>query len=92
VATILVRNVDDAVIERLKAQAKEHGRSMEAEVRALLTEAAGPPENLTGEAFWQFLRSGPQVTEDFELEIPDDYTVEPNPFAEDEDEADASSR
>ncbi|HWL70937.1 MAG TPA: Arc family DNA-binding protein [Geminicoccus sp.] len=79
-ATILVRNVDDAVVERLKAQAKEHGRSMEAEVRALLTEAAGPPGDLTGEALWEFLRSGPKVTEDFELDIPDDYSIPPNPF------------
>jgi antitoxin FitA len=91
-ATILVRNIDEAVVERLKAQAKEHGRSMEAEVRAVLTEAAGPPGNLTGEAFWQFLRSGPQMTEDFELEVPDDYTVEPNPFGDDEDEPGTPSR
>ena len=80
-ATILVRNVDDGVVERLKAQAKEHGRSMEAEVRAVLTDAAGP-ESLTGEALWQFLRSGPKVDFDFVLDLPKDYSVEPNPFDE----------
>ncbi|HEX2528332.1 MAG TPA: hypothetical protein VHL31_18780 [Geminicoccus sp.] len=86
-ATILVRNVDDWVVARLKELAKAHGRSMEAEVRAVLAEAAKPDENLTGEAFWQFLRSGPQVTEGFELDIPDDRTVEPNPFESDAYEA-----
>lgn len=31
-----IRNVDPALIERLKRQAKENGRSMEAEARAVL--------------------------------------------------------
>lgn len=37
--SITIRNLDDAVIERLKAQAKKHDRSLEAEVRVLLTES-----------------------------------------------------
>lgn len=81
-ATILVRNVDEAVVEQLKAQAKQHGRSMEAEVRMLLN-AAVEPANLTGEALWQFLRSGPKVEDDdWDIAVPDDYSIPPNPFEE----------
>lgn len=36
-ATILVRNVDDSVKKRLRRQAAEHGRSLEAEVREILS-------------------------------------------------------
>ena len=68
-ATILVCNVDELVVEALKAKA--HGRSMEAEVRAVLSEAADPGD-LTGEALVAFLTSGPKVTEDFVLDKPDD--------------------
>lgn len=42
-STIIVRGLDDAVKQQLAALAKEHGRSMEAEVRAILTKAARRP-------------------------------------------------
>ena len=42
-ASIVVRGLDDAVKQRLAAQAEEHGRSMEAEVRDILTRAAARP-------------------------------------------------
>ena len=42
-ASIIVRGLDDAVKQQLAAQAKEHGRSMEAEVRAIFTKAARRP-------------------------------------------------
>lgn len=42
-SSIIVRGLDDAVKQRLSAQAKEHGRSMEAEVRDILTKAAQRP-------------------------------------------------
>lgn len=35
---LLVRDVDPAMIERLKAQARRNGRSMQAEARAILEE------------------------------------------------------
>ncbi|MFC7376839.1 toxin-antitoxin system [Brachybacterium sp. GCM10030267] len=41
--SIIVRGLDDAVKQRLATQAKEHGRSMEAEVRDILTKAARRP-------------------------------------------------
>ena len=38
-ATLTVRNLDDEVVRRLRIRAAEHGRSAEAEHRALLREA-----------------------------------------------------
>lgn len=42
-SSIVVRGLDDAVKRQLAAQAAEHGRSMEAEVRDILTKAARRP-------------------------------------------------
>jgi len=42
-ADIIVRRLDEKVKERLKARAEKHGRSLEAETRAVL-EAATEPE------------------------------------------------
>lgn len=42
-ASIVVRGLDESVKERLAAQAKEHGRSMEAEARDILTKATRRP-------------------------------------------------
>ena len=39
-ATLTIRNVDAAVKEQLRVRAAQHGRSMEAELRAIVTEAA----------------------------------------------------
>lgn len=38
-AQILVRNVATGIVERLKAQAKRHGRSLQGEVKIILSEA-----------------------------------------------------
>jgi plasmid stability protein len=45
VAAISVRDLDDDVASRLKVRAARHGRSMEAEVRAILTDAVTAAEN-----------------------------------------------
>lgn len=42
---ISVRDLDDDVAARLKVQAARHGRSMEAEVRAILTDAVTVAED-----------------------------------------------
>lgn len=42
-ASIIVRGLDEWVKEQLAAQAKQHGRSMEAEARDILTRAARKP-------------------------------------------------
>ena len=38
-AQVLVRQLDDKVVERLKKRAKEHGRSLQSEVKTILEEA-----------------------------------------------------
>ena len=38
-AQILVRDVDTSIVERLKARAKRHGRSLQGEVKVILIEA-----------------------------------------------------
>lgn len=42
-AAISVRDLDDGVRERLRVQAARNGRSMEAEIRAILTTAVSEP-------------------------------------------------
>jgi len=37
-SNILVRDLDDRIVGRLKAIAKHHGRSLQGEVKAILTE------------------------------------------------------
>jgi plasmid stability protein len=41
-ATLTIRNLPDPVHQRLRVRAARAGRSMEAEVRAILTEACAP--------------------------------------------------
>ncbi len=45
-ANVTIRNLDDGVVERLKAQAKAHHRSLEAELRHVLTQAAAQHERM----------------------------------------------
>ena len=49
-ADILVRRLDDDVKERLKRRAKRHGRSLEAESRAILEDAAATEAGTENEA------------------------------------------
>jgi plasmid stability protein len=46
---LLVRDIPDETVAALKAQAKKHGRSAEAEHRAILQEALKPKAN----SFWE---------------------------------------
>ena len=39
-SNILVRNLDTKIVNRLKTIAKDHGRSLQSEIKAILTEAA----------------------------------------------------
>ncbi|MDQ0613456.1 plasmid stability protein [Microbacterium sp. W4I4] len=65
-ASIIVRGLDEAVKVRLAAQAREHGRSMEAEVRDILTRASSRPH--IGIALMRVARDAGGVEG---LEIPD---------------------
>lgn len=42
-SSLIVRSVDEAIVQSLKERAARHGRSMEAEHRALLVEALSKP-------------------------------------------------
>lgn len=45
-AAITIRNLSEETHRALKARAKQHGRSTEAEVRAILDDAATPPSRV----------------------------------------------
>ena len=47
-AAVSIRDLDDQVKERLRVRAARHGRSMEAEIRAILTEAVSEPRSSEG--------------------------------------------
>jgi plasmid stability protein len=47
-AAVSIRNLDDQVVERLRVRAASNGRSMEAEMRAILTEAVQEPGEEVG--------------------------------------------
>jgi len=47
-AAVSVRNLDERVKERLRVRAARHGRSMEAEIRAILTDAVSGPGEAAG--------------------------------------------
>ncbi len=42
-AALSIRDLDDEVRERLRIRAARHGRSMEAEIRSILTDAVSRP-------------------------------------------------
>lgn len=43
-ATLTIRDLDESIRQKLRVQAAEHGRSMEAEVREILAAAVADPE------------------------------------------------
>jgi plasmid stability protein len=47
-AAVSIRDLDDAVREKLRVRAARHGRSMEAEMRAILTAAVADETARTG--------------------------------------------
>ncbi|HYB88331.1 MAG TPA: Arc family DNA-binding protein [Streptosporangiaceae bacterium] len=47
-AAVSIRNLDERVKERLRVRAARHGRSMEAEIRAILTDAVTGPGEAAG--------------------------------------------
>lgn len=67
-AALSIRGLDDAVRDKLRVRAARHGRSMEAEVRAILVEAADetePPADLVSALLERFGAIG-----GVELDIP----------------------
>ena len=47
-AAVSIRNLDDRVKDRIRVRAARHGRSMEAEMRAILTDAVSEPQEERG--------------------------------------------
>jgi plasmid stability protein len=47
-AAVSIRDLDDSVKEKLRVRAARHGRSMEAEMRAILTDAVADDSARTG--------------------------------------------
>jgi antitoxin FitA len=47
-AALSIRNLDETVKQRLLLRAARHGRSMEAEARAILTDAVSEPADSAG--------------------------------------------
>lgn len=82
VAAMSIRNIDERVLELLRIRAARHGRSMEAEVRAILVDAVrGPDEgpNLGQAIMTRFgelggveLKIPPRAGEPRAAEFPDD--------------------
>ncbi len=46
-AQVLVRDLDERVVDQLKARAKENGRSLQAELKRILEDAAQAPTSRT---------------------------------------------
>jgi len=67
VAGLSVRDLDETVRERLRVRAARHGRSMEAEIRAILTESVSPPTDPRGLAQTLLARFGDLGEVDLEL-------------------------
>jgi plasmid stability protein len=68
-ANLLVRGVDDALVQSLREQAAAHGRSAEAEHREILARALRRPRK---RSFAEALMSMPNVGEDADFDRVDD--------------------
>jgi plasmid stability protein len=68
-ANLMVRNVDDAVVDALKARAGKRGTSAEAEHRRILAEALRKPKK---KSFAQALAKIPAVGKDSDFRRTED--------------------
>jgi len=66
---ILVRDLDDVLVERLKRQAKRNHRSLQGEVKAILIESARmtPEEMLSAAENWQRRLAGGKFSDSSRL-------------------------
>ena len=68
-ANLVVRNLNQHVVDALKLRAAQHGRSMEAEHRVLLEELLLKPK---GKSFAEAIAAMPNVGKDEDFERADD--------------------
>lgn len=72
-AQVLVRNLDDRVVERLKEEAEKRGMSLEGHLREILTDRARPPMSEIRERFLDIQKSyGDQTLSDSAESIHED--------------------
>ncbi len=67
-AQLIVRNLDDDLVDALKARAAAHGRSAEAEHRAILDAALRGPA--AGRSLWDWLAAMPDLGDDDDFARP----------------------
>lgn len=72
-ASLIVRDIDDAVVKALKARAGMHGVSAEAEHRKILESALVQPKK---KSFTEVLLSIPNVGDDADFKREQDSTAE----------------
>ena len=77
-ANLLVRNLDQRIVDALKQRAARHGRSAEAEHRALLEALLLKPK---GKSFAEALKSIPDVGEDEDFERLEDKAGDRHVFS-----------
>lgn len=82
-ASITVRRLDDNVKKGLRRQAAEHGRSLEAEVREILTRSiTQPPQPKTGLDLFKGIREVVEKYGGVDLPIPPRTPMRDLPFQE----------
>jgi antitoxin FitA len=59
---VLVRNLDPAVVEQLKARARSNGRSLQAELKLILQQAARPASAQVSRAAYRALADQVRAT------------------------------
>jgi plasmid stability protein len=77
-AVMTIRGLDDDVRDKLRIRAAQHGRSMEAEVRAILTDAVESPVERT---LVDMLLQMREALGGLELELPPRTNDARDPFA-----------
>lgn len=76
-ANLVVRNLDPSIVRALKQRAVQHGRSAEAEHRAILEEALFHPAK---KSFAEVLAAMPNVGRDEDFERMEDMPVQDHVF------------
>ena len=66
-ASITIRNIDEALKERLRIRAATHGHSMEEEARLILKQVVG---GVTGAGLWSLSRELFSDKDGVDLELP----------------------
>lgn len=76
-ANLVVRNLDPSIVRALKQRAVQHGRSAEAEHRAILEEVLLHPAK---KSFAEVLAAMPNVGRDEDFERMEDMSVQDHVF------------